>query len=365
MNDQLERYLRQEFAADARRAPNASDLAGAARRQVRRQRRRRAGMALATAVTVGLLASAVADAGSDRRSTLPGVDRGDQEGKVADKDWGQLAVLSLHGVQMRVPAGMVGTPCTFDRDVAYVARGGGPHPDCEPSGVVNEHRTTVAMAAEAGPTPGDVPERATVLPDGDTWLVVLPGRDVRIDITSPDPDLVARLAATVRLEVPPSTPGATRDEAVRGWLEQPNDWTASLTYPAGGRMYCAPTVVGEQRTGQTDLNGMLARPIPTSDLFVWALCERLFVDDTSTQETVGQGSGSSGPLLLHVIGSGAATAVNGVEFPSEQGPQEDLGRLFPAEVAQAMATRDYVPDVADLLARARADLKAQELPYPH
>ena len=368
MTDQLERYLREEFAADALRAPTAGDLAGAARRRAERQRRRRALVALAAAVSVVLVAGVVADARSERRSTLPAVDHGGhRNGNAADRDMSNLAVLSLHGVQMRVPARMVGTPCTFDRDVAYVVKGGGPHPECIPSGsAVDEHRTTVVMAALAGPIAGDVPDGPTVLPDGNTWQVVLPGRDVRIDITSPDPDLVARLAATVRMEVPPDTRATTTSDAVRIWLETPfNEWAARVTYPAGARVYCAVTVVGARPTGHTDLRGMLTRPIPTFDLYVWALCERLFVDDTGTRERVGQGSASSGPLLVHVTGAGKETGVRGWEAASEQSPQQDLDRLFPADIADKMRSGTVVPQEADLVARARADLAAQQLPYPH
>jgi hypothetical protein len=369
VTDQLERYLREEFAADALRAPTAGDLAGAARRRAERQRRRRALVALAAAVSVVLVAGVVADARSERRSTLPAVDHGGhRNGTAADRDMSNLAVLSLHGVQMRVPARMVGTPCTFDRDVAYVMKGGGPHPECIPSGsAVDEHRTTVVMAALAGPIPGDVPDGPTVLPDGNTWQVVLrTDRDVRIDITSPDPDLVARLAATVRMEVPPDTRATTTSDAVRIWLETPfNEWAARVTYPAGARVYCAVTVVGERPTGFSDLNGSLVRPAATFDLYVWALCERLYVDDTGSQETVGQGAASSGPLLLHVIGSGAATHVRDAEFPSEQSPQQELDQLFPADIADKMRSGTVAPQEADLVARARADLAAQQLPYPH
>jgi hypothetical protein len=370
VTDQLERYLREEFAADALRAPRTADLAGVARRRAERGRRRRAFVALAAVVSVVLVAGLVANARSDRRSTLPAVDRGGhRDGKATDRDLGPLAVLSLHGVQMRVPAEMVGTPCTFDRDVAYVVKGGGPHPDCFPSGTaVDEHRTSVVMAALAGPIAGHVPDGPTVLPDGDTWQVVLPGRDVRIDITSPDPGLVARLVATVRMEVPPLVRPATMNDAVRGWLENPdvlNEWTVGLTYPAGGRLYCAVTIVGERPTGHSDLNGSLVRPAATFDLYAWALCERLYVDVTGSQETVGEGAGSSGPLLLHVIGSGAATMVRGAEFPSEQSPQKDLERLFPADVADKMRSGTVVPRETDLVTRARADLETQELPYPH
>jgi hypothetical protein len=371
VTDQLERYLREEFAADALRAPIAGDLAGVAKRRAERERRRRAFVAVAALVSVVLAAGLVANARSDRRSTLPAVDRGGhRDGKATDRDLGPLAVLSLHGVQMRVPARMLGTPCTLDRDVAYVVKGGGPHPSCVPSSrAVDEHRTTVVMAALAGPITGHVPEGPTVLADGNTWQVVLrTDRDVRIDITSPDPALVARLAATVRMEVPPLLRPTNRNEAVRGWLENPDvlkEWTAGLTYPPGGRLYCAVTIVGQRPTGHSDLNGSLARPAATFDLYVWALCERLYVDDTGSQEKVGQGAGSSAPLLLHVIGSGAATMVRDAEFPSEQSPQKDLDRLFPADVADQMRSGTVVPRQADLLTRARADLEVQKLPYRH
>jgi hypothetical protein len=62
MTEQIETYLREQFAADAERAPQAHDLARTARAQVRRQRRRTAvvlvsglaALALAAGVTYGL-----------------------------------------------------------------------------------------------------------------------------------------------------------------------------------------------------------------------------------------------------------------------------------------------------------------------
>ncbi len=67
MTDQIETYVREQFAADAHRAPLAHDLAGSVRGRVRRQRRRRLAVLAATAAAIalvagaGLLATAVSD----------------------------------------------------------------------------------------------------------------------------------------------------------------------------------------------------------------------------------------------------------------------------------------------------------------
>jgi hypothetical protein len=58
MTEQIETYLREQFAADAEQAPLARDLAGAARSQVRRQRRR-TGAALAVGMGVLVLLAGV------------------------------------------------------------------------------------------------------------------------------------------------------------------------------------------------------------------------------------------------------------------------------------------------------------------
>lgn len=59
MTDQIERYLREEFTADADRAPVAGDLVGAARGQVRARRRHQAVLAAGVAVAGVVAASTV------------------------------------------------------------------------------------------------------------------------------------------------------------------------------------------------------------------------------------------------------------------------------------------------------------------
>jgi hypothetical protein len=75
MTDQIETYLRDQFAADAERAPLARDLAGAARARVRRQRRRTTGvLAVGMAVLVLLAGLTYGLAGPSRTPAPPAQD---------------------------------------------------------------------------------------------------------------------------------------------------------------------------------------------------------------------------------------------------------------------------------------------------
>jgi hypothetical protein len=76
MTDQIETYLREQFDADAQRAPHVHDLAGAARALVRRQRRRNAGAVAAGVAVLALVAGLTYGfSGSTRTAGPPAVDR--------------------------------------------------------------------------------------------------------------------------------------------------------------------------------------------------------------------------------------------------------------------------------------------------
>jgi hypothetical protein len=71
MTDQLETYLRDQFATDAERAPLARDLAVAARRRARQQRRRAASLVAAALIVPAVLAGLAYGLGATTRTAAP------------------------------------------------------------------------------------------------------------------------------------------------------------------------------------------------------------------------------------------------------------------------------------------------------
>ena len=71
MTNQLESYLRDQFAADAERAPLARDLAVTARRRAHRQRRRAASLIAAALILPAVLAGLAYGLGGTTRTAVP------------------------------------------------------------------------------------------------------------------------------------------------------------------------------------------------------------------------------------------------------------------------------------------------------
>jgi hypothetical protein len=355
MTDQIESYLREQFTADAERAPLARDLAGAARAQARRQRRRNAGVvaaglaaALVAGVTYGV-AGSPGTAGPPARGVTP----------VAD------GVLSFRGIEVNVPKAWLvspSDPCavSMPRNVAYVSDGDQNPIHCYriPVDAHPERRSKVVLQPWDLPTTFEAPpvgER--VLDDGRTQVVRrLARRDVRLIVTSPDGDLARAIAASGRLEPSPTASPSRQAAGPPGvldrWLEQPNAYTEMVAAPPdGGRVYCGTKVVSTNRAG--------------TDLYVWALCEQMYAKDG----TAADGSGAAGPLVMHVTrrvdatGSSVVAKVTGIDFPRDQSLDPDIDRLFPAGVADVMhrGNLDMTSAAATIQARAEADLAAGRL----
>lgn len=71
MTEQIEAYLREQFTADAERAPHAHDLADTARARVRRQRRRTAGAVAAGLAVLVLVAGVTFGLDDSTRAAVP------------------------------------------------------------------------------------------------------------------------------------------------------------------------------------------------------------------------------------------------------------------------------------------------------
>ena len=195
MTDQTERFLRDTFAADAEQAPSVHDLAGAARRQVHTQRRRRIAVAGTGLCVLGLVVGVVVTFGGGTPSSLPATDAT----KTASPETQSRPVLAFRGVHVPVPAAMLavgsrhcGTALT---DAAYVIDTDQATEACAVRPPHPELLTEVILQPWSLPEPMEAPPTGTrVLDDGRTQLVTrVPGREVRLIVTSPDPDRARRL----------------------------------------------------------------------------------------------------------------------------------------------------------------------------
>jgi hypothetical protein len=197
MTRPTETYLRQEFASDAELAPLPHGLAEAARRRAGRSRARRYVLAAAAVVLLVAAAGVAVRLSPSVSTSLPSGD---------PTLSGPTAVLSLHGVEVTVPARMIGGgPCTVDRDVAYATTGGVYNCPMEQGVGHPERLTQIVLTSDVssfpGVTPGELPRAGTrTEPDGRTQTVVVAkDRAARVIITTPDAGLAQAVAASLRL----------------------------------------------------------------------------------------------------------------------------------------------------------------------
>ncbi|WP_088313568.1 hypothetical protein [Kineosporia sp. R_H_3] len=208
----VEARLRDTFAAEAGAAPDADvvALAAVARGQVRRERRRRAAVGAAALGTLVVVAAVlVPRSWSTGATVVPAVraPSGPSTGTAPEQP-----ALRFRGAVVPVPAAYLdpaavrcGTPVA---DAAYVVREDRPVRSCLATPEHPEALTTVVLEDWVLPvTDGEPPPPATgrrVLEDGRTQVVTrVPGADLRLVVTSPDPALADRLFQGLRLEPPP------------------------------------------------------------------------------------------------------------------------------------------------------------------
>ncbi len=193
MTRPTETYLREEFATDATQAPLPHGLAEAARRRAGRSRVRRYVLAAAALVLLVAAAGIAVRLSPSTSTSLPSDD--------PNLD-GPSAVLSLHGVEVTVPARIIGgNQCTRDRDVAYTTTAFAINCPIQGEVLHPEKLTQVVLSSDLGSPTGDFALEGTrTQSDGRTQTVVAPkGRAARVVITTPDADLARRIAGSIRL----------------------------------------------------------------------------------------------------------------------------------------------------------------------
>jgi len=209
VTEQMERYLRHMFATDGERAPVAQDLAQTVRARVRRERRRRGTVAASGVGVIGLVAGISLALSPEKTPSTPGkppttatspIQRG-----TSPTERGTHSVLRFRGVEVPVPAHMLdprNRRCgTTQKDSAYVFNPPEAGRDCLAPVKHPELITEVVLQPWTLPQAFDSPPPGErVLGDGRTQLVTrIPDRDVRLVVTSPDPDRAQRLFDGVRL----------------------------------------------------------------------------------------------------------------------------------------------------------------------
>ncbi|WP_134738062.1 hypothetical protein [Nocardioides sp. 503] len=135
----------------------------------------------------------------------------------------------------------------------------------------------------------------------------------------------------------PSAPPASRDAALISQLAADPAITSGL---------------GADQPGSVVLCGMnvLAADAAAHHLYAWVLCGRY----TTGSDAVLR-SGLSQPAVLTVAGSGTDIELTEVELPRQERLEEDIARLFPAELRQQVTEGGVPvsPTQAELLELAR------------
>lgn len=201
MTEQMERYLRDTFAADAERAPVAHDLAEGARQHLHRQRRRRVTVTGAALGIGGVVVGVAVAVGTGTPAAPPG--RGPASANsttgVPTLEPNRTPALRFRGVEVPVPANMLAARnvrCGVAVvDAAYVVDAAQDVPGCSAAPPHPERLTEVVLQPWVLPESFDAPPTGSrVLADGRTQLVTrVPVGDVRLIVTSPDPDRAHRL----------------------------------------------------------------------------------------------------------------------------------------------------------------------------
>lgn len=198
LGPEVERYLRETFAGDATHAPLPDALSDGAVRRARAHRRRAAiaGSALAL-VLVAVGVAVVQQAVPTAEPTPPGATHDDAPLVPSGQAFPfEPPVLMFRGVEVPVPASMLapenvhcGTPVA---DAAYVRDDALPVRDCamaEPPGLTLVVMQPLEDVRQADRKPG-----GRTLEDGRYQVAsAIPGRDVWLTVTSPDPDRADRL----------------------------------------------------------------------------------------------------------------------------------------------------------------------------
>jgi hypothetical protein len=190
---------------------------------------------------------------------------------------------------------------------------------------------------------------------GDATRTGAPPADDTTATAAPAPSTAAPepVAPTV---TPPADDGraVAKNVVLNTWLEGPNDFSNPIAaVPWGGRIYCTTEVVAASADGD--------------DLYVRALCSQMYAKSGTAVE----GSGESGPLVMHVAhhadadGTEVVDRVTGITVPRTATYNADIGRLFPAGIIKRLVSgTPYPPDGPDIVTRAQADIDAGRLGAP-
>jgi hypothetical protein len=208
MSTDLEQDLRELFAADAARAPRAVDLAAGARSRAaaRRRAQRRIAVGASVVVAVSVVSSVALLSGSTSHQPVPlASNRPDPStSQGSSSSLGPVVpeapALYYRNVEVPVPAAMLTSRLDADcpvSDAAYVVDYG---PACSPKPDQRHVTTVVLQPWQAGPNVPAPPSGTHILTDGRTQMVTaVPGSDLRLVVTSPDPKVAARLFGGLRI----------------------------------------------------------------------------------------------------------------------------------------------------------------------
>lgn len=103
--------------------------------------------------------------------------------------------------------------------------------------------------------------------------------------------------------------------------------------------------------------------VAREQIYAWVLCQDFYLD----QEAVKAGAGASQPAVIHVYGSGKATAITSVVFPRQATLDADIRRLFPAALYDTASSGNFPMDATGWPAQAQLELTGQvthRLPPP-
>lgn len=166
---------------------------------------------------------------------------------------------------------------------------------------------------------------------------------------SPEPSATSKATPRTTVTLVPRT----REEALAWGLAVHPDVIQDVTYGSKpqGRLQCGLKILGESPA--------------KGEVYAWILCQDFFEE----QGQVKLGAGASVPAVIHVAGSEADTSITKVVFPSQPTLAEDIRRLFPTKLQDAvtMGNIRVSPDMEELRAQAERDLAGQvtyQVPAP-
>lgn len=134
---------------------------------------------------------------------------------------------------------------------------------------------------------------------------------------SPGPDATSLATPTTGTLVP-----RTRVEALAWGLAVNPNVISEVTFrpKPQGILKCGLNILGESPA--------------KGEIYAWIECQDYF----SEQGQVKGGAGASLPAVIHVVGSGADTAITRVVFPRQSNLAADIRRLFPVELLETVTT---------------------------